>query len=104
MTFANTTVKPIIEGIFNFITQTVVPVILQTIQTAAPYISSIISGIGSAVMTVAQIIGQAIQFVMPVIRTLATILLNIGQVVCSGGHRGILRGYQQRHHGGKDHL
>ena len=58
-----------------------VPVILQTIQTAAPYISSIISGIGSAVMTVAQIIGQAIQFVMPVIRTLATILLNIGQVV-----------------------
>ena len=25
--------------------------------------------------------GQAIQFVMPVIRTLATILLNIGQVV-----------------------
>lgn len=67
VTFANTTVKPIIEGIFNFITQTVVPVILQTIQTAAPYISSII--------------GQAIQFVMPVIRTLATILLNIGQVV-----------------------
>lgn len=63
VTFANTTVKPIIEGIFNFITQTVVPVILQTIQT------------------VAQIIGQAIQFVMPVIRTLATILLNIGQVV-----------------------
>lgn len=81
VTFSNTTVKPIIEGIFNFITQTVVPVILQTIQTAAPYISSIISGIGSAVMTVAQIIGQAIQFVMPVIRTLATILLNIGQVV-----------------------
>lgn len=65
----------------EYITQTVVPVILQTIQTAAPYISSIISGIGSAVMTVAQIIGQAIQFVMPVIRTLATILLNIGQVV-----------------------
>ena len=60
VTFANTTVKPIIEGIFNFITQTVVPVILQTIQTAAPYISSIISGIGSAVMTVAQIIGQVV--------------------------------------------
>lgn len=80
-TGALSTVKPIIEGIFNFITQTVVPVILQTIQTAAPYISSIISEIGSAVMTVAQIIGQAIQFVMPVIRTLATILLNIGQVV-----------------------
>ncbi len=84
-----------------------VPVILQTIQTAAPYISSIISGIGSAVMTVAQIIGQAIQFVMPVIRTLATILLNIGQVVVPSVLAAIAvfsEGYQQRHHGGKDHL
>lgn len=79
--FANTTVKPIIEGLFTFITQTVVPVILQTIQTAAPYISSIVSGVGTAVMTVAQIIGQAILMAMPIIQTLATVLLNIGQVV-----------------------
>ncbi|MDO5544948.1 MAG: phage tail tape measure protein [Eubacteriales bacterium] len=81
VTFANTTVKPIIESLFNFITQTVVPVILQTISAAAPYISSIISGVGSAVMTVAQIIGQAIQLAMPIIQTLATVLLHIGQVV-----------------------
>lgn len=81
VTFANTTVKPIIESIFTFITQTVVPVILQTIQTAAPYISTIISGIGTAVMTVAQIIGQALQMVLPIIQTVITVLLNIGQVV-----------------------
>ena len=81
VTFANTTVKPIIESIFAFITQTVVPVILQTIQTAAPYISTIISGIGTAVMTVAQIIGQALQMVLPIIQTVITVLLNIGQVV-----------------------
>lgn len=79
--FANTTVKPIIESIFAFITQTVVPVILQTISAAAPYISGIISGIGTAIMTVAQIIGQAIQMAMPFIQSLVTILLNIGQVV-----------------------
>ena len=79
--FATTTVKPIIQDLFNFITQTVMPIILQTISAAAPYISSIISGIGSAVMTVAQIIGQAIQAAMPIIQTLATVLLNIGQVV-----------------------
>lgn len=79
--FANTTVKPIIESIFTFITQTVVPVILQTISAAAPYISGIISGIGTAIMTVAQIIGQAIQMAMPFIQSLVTILLNIGQVV-----------------------
>lgn len=81
VSFSTTTVKPIIQDLFNFITQTVVPVILQTITAAAPYISSIISSVGSAVMTVAQIIGQAITLAMPIIQTLATALLNIGQVV-----------------------
>lgn len=79
--FAVTTVKPIILDVFNFITQTVMPIILQTISAAAPYISGIISGIGSAVMTVAQIIGTAIQFVWPIIEGIGTALLNVGQVV-----------------------
>lgn len=81
VTFSNTTVKPIIEGLFTFITGTVVPVILQTITAAAPTISGIISNLGGAIMTVAQIIGQAIQLAMPIIQTLVTVLLNIGQVV-----------------------
>ena len=81
VTFSQTTVRPIIEGIFSFITQTVVPVILQTITAAAPSIASIISGVGSVVMTVAQIIGEAIQFLMPIIQTVITVLLHIGQVV-----------------------
>ena len=79
--FAVTTVKPIILDVFNFITQTVVPIILQTFSAAAPAIGGIISGIGSAVMTVAEIIGQAIQFAWPVIEAIATALLNVGQVV-----------------------
>lgn len=81
VTFSQTTVRPIIESIFGFITQTVVPVILQTITAAAPSIASIISGVGSVVMTVAQIIGEAIQFLMPIIQTVITVLLHIGQVV-----------------------
>lgn len=81
VTFSQTTVRPIIENIFSFITQTVVPVILQTITAAAPSIASIISGVGSVVMTVAQIIGEAIQFLMPIIQTVITVLLHIGQVV-----------------------
>lgn len=81
VTFSQTTVRPIIEGIFSFITQTVVPVILQTITAAAPSIASIISGVGSVVMTVAQIIGEAIQFLMPIIQTVITVLMHIGQVV-----------------------
>lgn len=81
VTFSQTTVRPIIESIFGFITQTVVPVILQTITAAAPSIASIISGVGLVVMTVAQIIGEAIQFLMPIIQTVITVLLHIGQVV-----------------------
>ena len=73
--------ESIIESLFGFITQTVVPVILQTITAAAPSIASIISGVGSVVMTVAQIIGEAIQFLMPIIQTVITVLLHIGQVV-----------------------
>ena len=79
--FSVNTVKPIILDVFNFITQTVMPIILQTVSAAAPYIANIISGVGSAIMTVAQIIGQAIQFVWPIIETLGTALLKVGQVV-----------------------
>lgn len=81
VTFSQATVRPIIEGIFSFITQTVVPAILQTITAAAPSIASIIRGVGSVVMTVAQIIGEAIQFLMPIIQTVITVLMHIGQVV-----------------------
>lgn len=79
--FSVNTVKPIILDVFNFITQTVLPIIMQTVAAAAPYIANIISGVGSAIMTVAQIIGQAIQFVWPIIETLGTALLKVGQVV-----------------------
>ena len=81
VTFANTTVKPIIEQIFGFITQTVVPIILQTFTAAAPIISGIISNLGSAVMTVAQIIGTAIQAVLPIVEKIISVLMTMGSVV-----------------------
>lgn len=81
VTFANTTVKPIIESIFNFITTTVVPIILQTFTSAAPIISGIISNLGTAIITVAQIIGTAIQTVMPIAQGLISALMSIASVV-----------------------
>lgn len=78
--FSVTTVKPIIENVFSFITQRVIPVILQSVSAAAPYISSIISGIGSGIMTVAQIIASAVEFAWPLIAWLGEVLLNVGQV------------------------
>lgn len=80
VTFATTTVKPIIEEAFAFITQTVVPTIVQVFATAAPTIASIISGIGSAVMTGMQVIGSAIQAAMPIIEGIIQIILSIGSV------------------------
>ena len=58
VSFAQTTVKPIIQDIFSFLTGTVVPIILQTFTAAAPSIAGIISGLGSAIMTAMQIIGH----------------------------------------------
>lgn len=81
VTFATGTVKPIIEGVFKFITGTVLPIVLQTFTAAAPTIASIISNIGSAVMTGMQIIGTAIQAVMPIVQGVITVILSIASAV-----------------------
>ncbi len=80
VSFANTTVKPIIEEIFGFITQTVIPIILQAFTAAAPAISGIISGLGTAIMTVAQIIGTAIQTVLPIVENIISVVMTIASV------------------------
>lgn len=90
VTFANTTVKPIIQEIFSFITQTVVPIILQTFTAAAPAISGIISGLGSAVMSCMQIIGIAIQTALPIIEGVISVVLSIASVAIPA----LLAGYE----------
>ena len=90
VTFANTTVKPIIQDIFSFITTTVVPIILQTFTAAAPAISGIISGLGSAVMSCMQIIGMAIQTALPIIEGVISTVLSIASVVIPA----LLAGYE----------
>lgn len=90
VTFANTTVKPIIEQIFGFITQTVVPILLQTFTAAAPVVSGIISNLGSAVMTCMQVIGSAIQVALPIIEGVISVVLSIASVVIPA----LLAGYE----------
>lgn len=80
VTFATGTVKPIIQDVFTFITGTVLPIILQTFTAAAPTIASIISNIGSAVMTGMQIIGSAIQAAMPIIQGIITVIMTIAMI------------------------
>lgn len=81
VTFAVTTVKPIIQDVFGFLTGTVLPKILSMFTAAAPTISMIITNIGTAVMTGMQIIGAAIQAVMPIVQGIISFILNIGSVV-----------------------
>lgn len=81
VSFATTTVKPIIQDIFSFITTTVVPAILYTFTAAAPVIAGIISGLGTAMIAGMQVIGTAIQLALPIIEGLISVFLGIASVV-----------------------
>ena len=77
--FSITYVKPIIEEVINFIVQDALPIVLQTISEAAPYISQIITTVGSMIMRIAQVIAQAIQFAWPFIQQILTAVLQFAQ-------------------------
>ena len=87
VTFSTTYVKPIITEIFSFVTQTVLPGIMQAFSTAAPYISQIVSGLGSVILQVATMIAQAIQTALPgimaVIQGVLAAFLVAGPVILS---------------------
>lgn len=80
VTFSTTCVKPIITEIFGFVTQTVLPGIMQAFSTAAPYISQIVSGLGSVILQVATMIAQAIQAALPIIEAVIKGVLAAFQV------------------------
>ena len=81
VSFSTGTVKPIIQDSFSFITETVMPILLQTFTDAAPYIATIIDGLGSGIMAGMQTIGMVIQAVMPIVQGLITVFLKVGSVV-----------------------
>lgn len=80
VTFSTAYVKPIITEIFSFVTQTVLPGIMQAFSTAAPYISQIVSGLGSVILQVATMIAQAIQAALPIIEAVIQGVLAAFQV------------------------
>lgn len=80
VTFSTTYVKPIITEIFGFVTQTVLPGIMQAFSTAAPYISQIVSGLGSVILQVTTMIAQAIQAALPIIEAVIQGVLAAFQV------------------------
>lgn len=81
VSFSKGTVKPIIQDIFGYLTGTVMPIVLQTFTDAAPYIATIIGGLGTGIMAGMQTIGTAIKTALPIVQGLITAFLKIGSVV-----------------------
>ena len=82
--FANTYVRPIVEQIFTFIVQTVLPQIAQAFADWAPTIASILQGLATVVSTIAAAIMSVIQFLMPTIQNIISVALTTIQGVVSG--------------------
>lgn len=82
--FVNTYVRPIVEQIFTFIVQTVLPQIAQAFADWAPTIASILQGLASVVSTIATAIMSVIQFLMPTIQNIISVALTTIQGVVSG--------------------
>lgn len=78
--FAETRVKPIIEEVFSFITETVIPRVVEIFSENAPIISEIIGNIGDAVMTGMDVIADAIDFALPIIEDIINVIMDIGEV------------------------
>ena len=82
--FVNTYVRPIVEQIFTFIVQTVLPQIAQAFADWAPTIASILQGLATVVSTIATAIMSVIQFLMPTIQNIISVALTTIQGVVSG--------------------
>lgn len=82
--FVNTYIKPIVEQLFSFIVETVLPQIAQAFATWAPTIASILQGLAAMVSNIATAIMQVIQFLMPTIQNIIGVALQTIQGVVSG--------------------
>lgn len=82
--FVNTYVRPIVEQIFTFIVETVLPQIAQAFAEWAPTIAAVLQGLAEVVSTVAAGIMQVIQFLMPTIQNIIGVALETIKGVVSG--------------------
>lgn len=82
--FVNTYVRPIIEQIFTFVVDTVLPQIAQAFAEWAPTIAAVLQGLATVVSTIATGIMQVIQFLMPTIQNIIGVALQTIQGVVSG--------------------
>ena len=79
--FANGTMKPVIMEIFSYITGTVMPTLIGVFTAAAPTISSIISSVGTIIMTVVEGVMGVLQALWPSIQQIIDVVMEIAAAV-----------------------
>jgi TP901 family phage tail tape measure protein len=84
ITFVDTSVKPVIVEIFNFIVGTVLPMIAQKFAEWAPTIASIIQGLWTIIQGVATAVMNIVSVVMPMIQSIITGALHTIMQVIGG--------------------
>ena len=84
ISFIDTSVKPVITGLFDFIVKTVLPQIAQAFVEWGPQIISIIQNIWQNFQVVASAVISVIQFLMPTIQSLVGTGLETVRSVVSG--------------------
>lgn len=89
--FINTNVKPIVEDIFGFIVNTVLPMIAQKFAEWAPTISSIIEGLWTVISAIATQVMNVVNFLMPTIKAvIGTAIDSIMGII--GGLLNVIKG------------
>ncbi|SHG90460.1 phage tail tape measure protein [Tepidibacter thalassicus] len=84
ISFVDTSVKPVIVEIFNFIVGTVLPMIAQKFAEWAPTIASIIQGLWTIIQGVATAVMNVVSVVMPLIQSIITGALHTIMQVIGG--------------------
>jgi hypothetical protein len=87
ITFCNNYVRPIIESIFKFIVEEVLPLIAAKFAEWAPIISNIVQSLWTVISGIAAAILSVIQFLMPTI----TDIIKIGVQTITGVIGGVLK-------------
>lgn len=77
-------VREVVEQLFTFIVETVLPQIAQAFAEWAPTIAEVLQGIWTVVQTIATAIMQVIQFLMPTIQNIISVGLETIRGVVSG--------------------
>lgn len=82
--FVDANVKPVLENLFNFIIQTILPMLIQSFSEFAPIIASIIQNLWTVISGILTVVMSVVSAVMPTIQSIITTVVSAISGVISG--------------------